>query len=669
MNIKNGIFRFTIALSMALTLSVLAAEPVKLTQMKQNDLDVIKLENYRISLTLSPTRGGAVTEYSDKLAPGNIILPNKNWGLFMDHFQEQPWPGELLEKPYEFQIVSQTPEEAKVKVWTKSTGSASGDKINNKKISNIILEKTYTLKADSPALYVEVKLSAPADESKTCAYWIQHVCRAGKEFDASFDRTFRPTARGVRSNGKEGNSFLGSEDFIIDISAPWTALLDTREKRGIVSVADYDEVSRLYANCGNATSEIMFNTCYIPKGTSKTYLCRLLPLAGFERISHADDNLLASLKIATDNKGGGSAEFAVAKSAKAISSLSLAVSAVSASDPAAKPVDCGSVSFTDVGDAPKAASLVLKNLPPDPVVIRVVANGRTNDGKDFSAAFEDFHAGAYQWGDNIMTDMRSPLYSAKRKPQALTLAKPKEMKLVPAHQGGGKTLFFEGLLDEEYNVADAIHSARAPDAATITLSYYRYASQFFGSLTDFPYDYEELLKHSCIILGGASASGFKPIGVEMLHDYLMAGGGMVVLGSYGAYGRSHLKGSKLGDAFPFAFEDNPCALGGPSARKVAAAANLPQFASAATSLSKNASCWWTHPVTLKDGAKAVLLADGAPIMSAWEYGPNKARIVCIAAAPMGEPAKGETPFWKDPKWSLLLRDAIWWVQKQDRRFE
>jgi hypothetical protein len=130
-----------------------------------------------------------------------------------------------------------------------------------------------------------------------------------------------------------------------------------------------------------------------------------------------------------------------------------------------------------------------------------------------------------------------------------------------------------------------------------------------------------------------------------------------------------LKGSKLGDAFPFAFEDNPCALGGPSARKVAAAANLPQFASAATSLSKNASCWWTHPVTLKDGAKAVLLADGAPIMSAWEYGPNKARIVCIAAAPMGEPAKGETPFWKDPKWSLLLRDAIWWVQKQDRRFE
>lgn len=651
--------------------TIAMADQVKVSQETRDGIEMIKLENYRVSLTLTPARGGAVTEYSDKLAPGNIILPNKHWGLLMDHFQEQPWPGELLEKPYEFQIVSQTPEEAKVKVWTKSTGSAPGEKIVNKKISDILLEKTYTLKSDSPALYVEVKLSAPAEESKTCAYWIQHVCRAGKEFDASFDRTFRPTARGVRSNGKEGNSFLGSEDFISDFSAPWTALLDTREKRGIVSVTDYDEVNRFYACGGNSTSEIMFNTCYIPKGTSKTYICRLLPVAGFERISHADDNLLASLKIATDNKGCGSAEFAVARSAKAISSLFLAVTAVSASDPAAKPVDCGSVSFTDVGDAPKAASLVLKNLPPDPVVIRVVANGRTNDGKDFSAAFEDFHAGAYQWGDNIMTDMRSPLYSAKRKPQALTLAKPKEMKLVPTHQGGGKILFFEGLLDEEYNVADAIHSTGINTVGNkpLTISYCRYGGTFFGSLTDFPYDYEELLKHSCVILGGASASGFKPIGVEMLHDYLMAGGGMVVLGSYGAYGRSHLKGSKLGDAFPFAFEDNPCALSGPSVRKVVAAANLPQFASAAASLSKNASCWWTHPVTLKDGAKAVLMADGAPIMAVWEYGPNKARIVCIAAAPMGEPPKGETPFWKDPKWSLLLRDAIWWVQKQDRRFE
>ncbi|MFA6294477.1 MAG: hypothetical protein WC637_21985, partial [Victivallales bacterium] len=141
------------------------------------------------------------------------------------------------------------------------------------------------------------------------------------------------------------------------------------------------------------------------------------------------------------------------------------------------------------------------------------------------------------------------------------------------------------------------------------------------------------------------------------------------LGGHGAYGRSHLKGSKLGNAFPIEFDDNPCAISGPSAVKVTAAKDLPPFASVATSLSKNATCWWIHPVTLKQGAVPILFAGGKPVMTAWEYGPNKARIVCIAAAPMGDPGKDEMPFWKDPCWYLMLRDAIWWVKKQDRRFE
>ncbi len=647
-----------------------AAEPVKLTQEKQNDLDVIKMENYRVSLAITPARGGAVTEYSDKLAPGNIVLPTKYWGLFMDHFQEQNWPGELLETPYQFEIVSQTPEEAKVKVFFKSTGVWGAEKTANRKISNILIEKTFTLKANSPALSCEVKLTAPEDESKTCAYWIQHVFRAGNEFDPAGDRTFRPTSRGVRSNAQQGNGLYGAEDFISDFTAPWTALLDVKEKRGIVSITEYDDVNRLYACGGNSTSEIMFNTCYIPKGNSKAYLCRLYPVAGFEKLTHADDNFLASMSISTDNKGAGTAEFAAARSGAAVASLSFAVSAVSAADPSAKPVDCGNVSFADVADIPKTAKLEFKNLPGDPVVIRVVATGKTADGKDFSASFEDFHSGAYQWGDNIMTDMRSPLYSAARRPQALNLSKPKDMKLTPDHLGGGKILFFQGLLDEEYKVADAVHLAGGKyHGKSLTLSQYRWGGTFFGSLTDFPYDYEELLRHSCIILGGASASAFKPIGIEMLHDYLTAGGGMIVLGGHGAYGRSHLKGTKLGDAFPVEFDNKPCSMNGPAIRKITHVEKLPPFASVAASLSKDIACCWVHPTAIKEGAMPILNADGKPVMAAWEYGSNKARIICITAAPMGDMKEGQLPFWRDPNWYLLLRDCIWWVQKQDRRFE
>ena len=62
-------------------------------------------------------------------------------------------------------------------------------------------------------------------------------------------------------------------------------------------------------------------------------------------------------------------------------------------------------------------------------------------------------------------------------------------------------------------------------------------------------------------------------------------------------------------------------------------------------------------------------AGDKPFMVAGEYGPNKARIVCLLGAPMGSPSAGQVPFWKDKDWYLLLRNAIWWAGKRDEHFE
>lgn len=630
---------------------------------------VIRLENARLELEITPARGGAVTAWSDKRAPGNIVLPNRFWGLCLDHFQEQIWPGELLEVPYEHEIVSQTPEEARVKVWRRATGEWRNQV--NAKLAGLLLEKTYILRADSAALEVEVNITAPADEARLAAYWVQHVFVAGEDFSAAADRIFRPTTRGVRSNAHEDNGMYGEESWIRDFTAGWIARLDTVEKRGLATVADYNEISTLYTSARSGTSEIMFNTRFFPKGGSFTYRFLVAPVAGLDRVTHADENVLAGMKIETDNRGGGSLTFTVARVGQAVPALEMAVSVIPAAAPGEAPVDVGTVSLTDIGDEPQSAVLEMKNIPADPVVVRVTATGKNADGKAFSASFEDFHAGAYQWGDNITTDMRTPLYAAERPLQTLDIAKPEEIRLTPEHRGGGHVLFFQGLLDEEYQVVEAFQlSGQAwRNRPRLSVSHYEFHLAFLGTLSHFPYDYDELLANSCVILGGVGSSGLKPLGIEMLHDYLEAGGGMIVLGGYGAYGRSRLADSKLGAAFPFAFENNPNALAGPVERVIAPAGNLPVFAGMAARLDPGALSWWRHPVTLKEGAKPILFAGDQPVMAAWEYGPSKARIVAIAAAPMGAPTDGQTPFWHDPSWHLLLRDAIWWVQKQDRRFE
>ena len=87
-------------------------------------------------------------------------------------------------------------------LWRKSTG-AWDNKVVDNKIAGILLEKTYTLRADSPAVTCTVKLTAPPDEAKVFSYWLQDVFFAGGDYDPATDRTFRPSTRGVRSSGKE----------------------------------------------------------------------------------------------------------------------------------------------------------------------------------------------------------------------------------------------------------------------------------------------------------------------------------------------------------------------------------------------------------------------------------------------------------------------------------
>ena len=160
--------------------------------------------------------------------------------------------------------------------------------------------------------------------------------------------------------------------------------------------------------------------------------------------------------------------------------------------------------MTHSSDQPQTKSLTFTNVPLDPVVVRVTASGQTGDGLAFTTKFEDYYNGAYHWGDNIQTDMRSPVYAAPRPPQKLTLAKPAQLRLRQA--GEGDYLFFQGMFDEEYNIAAALHTARYGGKNDVI--YYQYGGNWHGA-SDFPYDYDKLLSYDAIILGGVSASGLS----------------------------------------------------------------------------------------------------------------------------------------------------------------
>lgn len=622
-----------------------AAEPVSLTMKKVAGREAIALRNYRVRLVITPARGGAITSYVDALAPTEIVLAKEYNGLCMDHFQGHGWPGEFLEAPYELKIVKRSPDEARVLVWRKA---------NN----GILLEKTYTLRADSPAIVCEVKLTAPPTQSRTVAYWLQNVCYAGGDYDPGTDRVFRPSVRGVRSTGDTHNGHYGKEEWLRDFSDGWMALVDIRKKTGLALLADYNDLSISYSCGGNRTFEPMFNMVYLPKGkTSRAHVVSLVPVVGMSKIMTVKPQMVVGYAIMTDNAGGGRIDFAVARSVEAAKTVTFDVAIVGAAAPSRPGVKAGTVTFGPLTDTPQTRSLRFTGAPHDPVVVRVTATGRTTLGKEFTATFEDFFAGAYQWADNITTDMRTPLYVAKRPKQKLRLVKPAKLKV--KRNLHPKYLFLYGLLDEEYQVADVLRMVAyyvpRPDVC-----YYGYSSSYYGNLSHFPYDYDTLLNYDCIILGGISHSGLKPMGVAMLHDYLVGGGSLIVLGSYGAYGRSHLKGTKLGDAFPIAFSGTPFDMEATGGKRVTVGPDTAVFLRN-VSLDKTATCYLLHRATPKPGAKVLMQVDGKPFMVVGEYGPNKARIICILGAPMGEPGKGQIPFWQDDAWPLVLHNAVVWA--------
>jgi uncharacterized membrane protein len=638
-----------------------AAQQVGCAVAQQNGHDVVKLENYRVQLVIDPSRGGAVTSYSDKLAPAELILQKPFNGLCMDHFQEQNWPGEFLEVPYEYKIVAPGPDIAAVMVWRKASGIWGG-KLANPKLSDVLIEKTYTLRADSPTLTCSVKLTAPADSSKVFSYWLQDVMFAGGDYDRATDRTFRPSARGVRNTGYDNNGHYGREEWLRDFTAGWMALIDTQKKSGLALDTDYNDLRINYANGGNMTNELMFNTVYVPKGGSRTYVIHLTPVVGLDKILYVGPEMIAGWHINPAGGGAGKMDFEAVRSDLAVQDAQMAVTLVGGAD-TSKQTKVGVVSFGPLTDKPQTQTLPYTGAPPDPLVVRVEAKGTTG-GKQFSLACEDFFPGTYQWADNIQTDMRTPVYAAERNPQKLTLDKPAKLAIIKPWQE--IYLYFEGLHDEDYQVAAAVHTTNWNVQKDII--YYRYGGSWYGEITDFPYDYDKLLSYEAIILGGVSKSGLKPIGMEMLHDYLLAGGGLVVLGSHGAYGKSQLKGSPLGDAFPVEMSDSVFDLVPTGGKPVTYGPDQAEFLNF-TSLTPQATCYFLHDVKVKPGAQVLMQVDGKPFMVAGEYGPNKARIVCILGAPLGNPQKGQTPFWQDKGWYLILRNAIWWAGKKDDHFK
>jgi uncharacterized membrane protein len=621
-----------------------------------------RMTNGRLSFLVNPGQGGAIVSFRDRLAGDAEIVPDKRpHGMCVDHFQSQPFPGEMMNAAYTSKIEKQTADECVLALHYEVTGRWR--LVTNEKLKGLRLEKRFILRSTAPALECRVQLTAPAEKSKLFAYWQQNIFHAGGQYDTMIDKSFRPSTRGIRVKGGANWGHAGQEDWIRDFTDGWMALIDTKRKNGLVVLSEYDQMDVAYMNVGNHTLEPMYRMTYLPAGNSVEYVNLLMPVVGLDNIVAANRNYIAGYAMASDGKGKGSVTFQVVRSVNDPGPLKLSVNLVSVKS-LDKVKNVGELSFKSPAIEPANKTLSFDDVGPDPLVIRVDVAG------PHEHHFEEYFNGIYKWGENIQTDMASPVYAGKRPPQKFALKKPKELKIrqIPREQ----IWYIEGLMDDKYRYAQAAAMTRLWGEKGNTVrerSFVSYSTGFKTRLNEFPYDYEKLLSYDLIILGGAKRSAIGGVGLEMLTDYCTARGSMLVLGGPMSYGASELAGTKLVEHWPVEFEDGAFRMAALDDATIEPVADL-KTAPFLEHLDFEASprVMYVHKVKVKPWGKVVLQVGNLPFLVISEK--DGQRVACVLGAPIGTPSKGNPAFWEWQEWTFLLRQLNWWLlrDRSDSRF-
>jgi len=509
-----------------------------------------RLENAQLSLLIDPNAGGAIVSCKDRLGGNVELVPDKEpRGMAIDHFQSQPFPGEMYSASYKVGEVKAGADQASITLQYHVTGTWRGG--SDEKLKDLLLEKTFSLSKDSPALQCKVRITAPKNSSTLFAYWQQSIIFAGGRYDRNIDRSFRPSARGVRAKTAENNGHTAQETFIRDFTAGWITMLDTRAKTGMAMLTSYDDLDVLYCASGNHTMEFMYRQVFLPAGKSMEYVSWFIPVAGLDNVVSVTPDYIAGYALKGNGQTGGEIVFSAIRSINEPAALNFKIKMFSAAIPeTAKEI--GRIEFPTLGTEPLTKNIAFPPVGSDPLVMQAQADA---GGRIY--AFEDYCNGTYQWGENIQTDMLSPVYQGKRPAQKINLSKPDKLQL--RNVSGNQIWYVEGLMDDYYQLSKAVDAAYG-SLAGCDCNFISYGITWRSRLDGFPWDYDKLLSYDLIILGGAKREALGDTAMEMLKDYLQAGGSMLVLGGPMAYGNSRLDGTALADCLPVTFGNQPFGL-------------------------------------------------------------------------------------------------------------
>lgn len=612
----------------------------------ETNTKAIVIENETIKMVIDPERGGAVVSFVHKKTKTDIVPRDKKYmGLFLDHMWGQVWPGELLEVPYEIQLVKSGPVEAIIKLSRRMKGDWQG---TQNIFQGLVIEKTYSVYSGIDAVFCHIAVKNPMDEAKLSVYWLQNVFFIGGSYDEITDVFYRPSCRGIRE------SFPGcrEKDFLTDPYFGWSAAIDKTKAEGIVFLMDYNYLDMLYNCNGNFTLEWMYDKIPVPAGKSWETDIILVPTKGIKTPVYAGKSFMAGLEIKRE-VDILSMNHQFRATLEPVQEFKISVEVLGAID--SKKTMTSVIKVGSLTTEPKTVVQSIKVNSTDPLVVFVTAEGKIK-GEKFKETYFNFFAGNYGYGDNIQQDMITPVYKAGKPEKHQQLMKPDE--IVRRYDGKLHIFILEGLHSQNYRIEEAIKSR--PSVKEQKINYGRYSIGHEGPrVSDFPFDYNILMLQDLIIIGNVNIQCLGKLGLEMLKDYITHGGSLLFLGGKSSYGNGGIIGSGLENLLPVEVSTNLFDIEKNIKSELVLA--QPDFLTKDLNLKTKPHCPYLHQINVKEGAKVLIkTTDNKPFFVVNEVA-GGGRIACVLGAPYGVSTEDSPIFYNWEEWSKLLGNIIAWL--------
>ena len=608
-----------VSLVAALICPAMGAQTVRLRQ----DGHTLHLENAWARYEIDVAKGARIVKLFWKPTRHAWVYGGANAGLFIDHLWQQHHPGELQNAPYEYRLLSRSDQEV-VLQFSRSIRSQ-----RDPNISLVVVERTMTFRADSPAVRAVVRLINPTGQYKRPGFWQQHCFYPGGDKLDVFH--FRPSTIGIKvaTNARVGAAWQRrGEEFVKDPVAGWTGTTDTRTREGAVFLMDYNYLRWLY-NCTPCwTSEFFLDRVSIAPGRHWETETVFVPTQGYTGFSHADRHVIAHV-----HAQGDKLVVDVGSVVRAGRDCVLTVRAVPYPDGPA--LVSKEVAVPTLGFQPTRFTWGLPDLQRRAVLVKT-----TVTHPKWASRFETFLAPGQSPFEVVSTRVA---YRMARPPKAKRYDFPPKSPPLPKALS---VLLLKGMHVDAYRIEEAVARVKG---STVKKSYY--TSNVYGNRMDYvPASAEELFRYNLVVVGNVD---YEAIGSDLsayLRYFVDNGGTVLVLGGLYAFGHGQYKGTPFEQLLPVASGTTFDLVRSPKPLVLAPSPGESRLAGLAWS--DRPSVQWRHvPASLKKGATVLVRAGSKPFLVEHKIG--RGRVLAVLGAPLGTWTQ-PPPFWQWKDWPKLV---------------